>query len=184
MLSLPKQIRDDAHNTAYVCSSSFAVYTLHTYAGFIPAPGSMAEKLSEYLARPSRDTASTTDTDCSHIKEQPQLKEGGTEAWLTLLGSFLVYYSSYGALNSFGFFQDYYQNDFLRSTSPSTISFVGTLQIALMNCLATVSGAICDAHGVRVSPLPSIQECILTARLVPLLRFRSGNCYCIPRTLI
>jgi MCP family monocarboxylic acid transporter-like MFS transporter 10 len=113
----------------------------------------MAKKHAEYIASPRGDTTSTTNTECDNIKEQPSKEEGGFEAWLTLLGSLLVYYSSYGLLNSFGFFQNYYQNDFLKSTSPSTISFIGTLQIALTSSIATISGAICDAHGIRVSYL-------------------------------
>ncbi|KAF2003840.1 MFS general substrate transporter [Amniculicola lignicola CBS 123094] len=75
--------------------------------------------------------------------------EGGIEGWMTVAGSFLVYYSSFGIINSFGFFQDYYQTEFLKTTSPSTIAFIGTLQIALMNSLSSVSGALCDRHGIR-----------------------------------
>ncbi|KAF2705024.1 MFS general substrate transporter [Pleomassaria siparia CBS 279.74] len=74
-------------------------------------------------------------------------KEGGRAAWLTVLGSVLVYYSSFGIINSFGFFQAYYQTDFLASTPPSTIAFIGTLQIMLMNLLASVSGALADSYG-------------------------------------
>ncbi|KAF2681244.1 MFS general substrate transporter [Lentithecium fluviatile CBS 122367] len=109
----------------------------------------MAEKFSRDTICPRRDTNSTTDTKCTLVREQSRPKEGGKEAWLTVIGSFFVWYSSYGVINSFGFFQDYYQNDFLKSTAPSTISFIGTLQIALMNSLSTVSGAICDTHGIR-----------------------------------
>jgi MCP family monocarboxylic acid transporter-like MFS transporter 10 len=41
-------------------------------------------------------------------------REGGGEAWLTVVGSLLVYYSSFGIMNSFGFFQDYYSRETLR----------------------------------------------------------------------
>ena len=77
-------------------------------------------------------------------------EEGSREAWLTVAGSFLVYYSSYGIINSFGFFQDFYQTDYLTTASPSTISIIGSLQIALMNVLSTLSGGVCDAHGIKV----------------------------------
>ena len=78
-------------------------------------------------------------------------REGGRAAWLTVTGSVLVYYSSFGIINSFGFFQEYYQQDFLRSIAPSTIAFIGTLQIMLMNVLASVSGTLVDIYGVKVS---------------------------------
>jgi MFS family permease len=68
-------------------------------------------------------------------------------------GSILVYYASFGVMNSFGFSQNYYSSDFLKQTSPSTIAFVGTLQMALMNFLAALSGALCDRYGVKVGTL-------------------------------
>lgn len=87
-----------------------------------------------------------TNLRCSYDKRE----EGSREAWLTVAGSFLVYYSSYGIINSFGFFQDFYQTDYLTTASPSTISIIGSLQIALMNVLSTLSGGVCDAHGIKV----------------------------------
>ena len=104
----------------------------------------MAEKLSSNLER--RPSESTTDTESCTLKEH----EGGCEAWLTVLGSILVYYASFGIMNSFGFFQDYYSKDFLKDTNASTIAFIGTLQMALMNLLAAISGALCDRYGVKV----------------------------------
>jgi hypothetical protein len=78
-------------------------------------------------------------------------REGNCAAWLTVVGSMLVYYSSFGIINSFGFFQDYYSHELLRNATPSIIAFVGTLQIMLMNVLASVSGALCDEYGVTAS---------------------------------
>jgi MCP family monocarboxylic acid transporter-like MFS transporter 10 len=101
----------------------------------------MVEKIKDQFARPRCNTTSTIDTDCSQ------------EAWLTVSGSFLVYYFSHGIINSFGFLQTYYQTEFLTSTRSSTISLIGTTQIALMGFLVTISGAICDAYGFRVSKL-------------------------------
>ncbi|KAF2034332.1 MFS general substrate transporter [Setomelanomma holmii] len=75
-------------------------------------------------------------------------REGGRAAWCTVAGSILVYYSSFGIMNSFGFFQDFYSQDFLKNTPTSTIAFCGTLQMFLMNSLAAISGALCDRYGV------------------------------------
>lgn len=92
-------------------------------------------------------TGSTTDSESYDLKRRP---EGGTEAWLTVLGSFLVYYASYGLVNSFGYFHSYHKTTFLSSTTSSTIAFIGTLQVFLMNTLASISGALCDSYGVKV----------------------------------
>jgi MCP family monocarboxylic acid transporter-like MFS transporter 10 len=105
----------------------------------------MSEKFHNSIERRASD--STADSETSLIKEE---REGGVAAWLTVVGSILVYCCSMGILNSFGFFNAYYSSTFLPETSTSTIAFIGTLQIALMNSLAAVSGALCDLYGIRV----------------------------------
>lgn len=105
----------------------------------------MAENVSSISHFHNEDTA---------VKGNRRKDEGGREAWLTVLGSFLVYYSSFGIINSFGFFQNYYQTEYLLNASPAQISIIGTLQMALMNVLSTVSGGICDEHGIRVRNPP------------------------------
>jgi MCP family monocarboxylic acid transporter-like MFS transporter 10 len=105
----------------------------------------MSEKFHNSIERRASD--STADSEACVIKEE---REGDVAAWLTVAGSILVYYSSMGILNSFGFFNTYYSNGFLENTPTSTIAFIGTLQIALMNSLAAVSGALCDLYGIRV----------------------------------
>jgi len=105
----------------------------------------MSEKISSCNERPPSNI--TIDLESS----KPKRREGGRAAWLTVFGSILVYYSSFGILNSFGFFQNYYTNDFLKNSPVSTIAFIGTVQMALMNSLAAVSGALCDRYGVKVS---------------------------------
>ncbi|KAF2655589.1 MFS general substrate transporter, partial [Lophiostoma macrostomum CBS 122681] len=74
---------------------------------------------------------------------------GGTKAWLTVFGSSLVYFSTFGIINSFGFFQELYQDDYLPATSPTTIAFIGTLQITLMNVLAAPAGSLFDNYGFK-----------------------------------
>ncbi|KAF2818719.1 MFS general substrate transporter [Ophiobolus disseminans] len=106
----------------------------------------MPEKMLNDVGR--RLTDSTVDTESGELKLKPDEGEGGRAAWLTVAGSILVYYSSFGVMNSFGFFQDYYTQDFLKDTPASTIAFCGTLQMFLMNSLAAVSGALCDRYGV------------------------------------
>ncbi|OJD29981.1 uncharacterized protein BKCO1_680003 [Diplodia corticola] len=79
----------------------------------------------------------------------PPPSEDNVRAWLTVLGSALVYFASFGFTNSFGFFQDYYQTDYLPEQPPSTIAFIGTLQISLMYVIAPVAGALSDIYGLK-----------------------------------
>lgn len=100
-------------------------------------------------------TVANTDDFGKIAQEEPnelhdRKKEGGAEAWLTVAGSALVYFASFGFINSFGFFQDYYQLDFLSNYAPSTIAFIGTLQITLMYVMGPVAGALFDAFGLKV----------------------------------
>ncbi|KAJ3949583.1 uncharacterized protein N0V96_000704 [Colletotrichum fioriniae] len=75
--------------------------------------------------------------------------EGGTQAWLAVAGSFLVYFASFGVVNSFGFFQTFYQQEYLKNYSPTAISFIGTLQITLMYLSGAVAGALFDLYGPK-----------------------------------
>lgn len=76
--------------------------------------------------------------------------EGGIHAWLTVAGSALVYFASFGFINSFGFFQDYYHLSFLKHYAPSTVAFIGTIQITLLYLIGLVAGALFDALGLKV----------------------------------
>lgn len=87
--------------------------------------------------------AATTSTDT-------EPKEGGLRAWLTVLGSALVYFASFGFMNSFGYFQGFYETEYLRTYSSSTIAFIGTLQISLMYFVGPIVGALFDSHGLKV----------------------------------
>ncbi|GME35071.1 Major facilitator superfamily [Neofusicoccum parvum] len=82
-------------------------------------------------------------------EELEPLSDGSVQGWLTVLGSALVYFASFGFTNSFGFFQDYYQTHYLPDTPPSTIAFIGTLQTSLMYVVGPIAGALFDAYGLR-----------------------------------
>lgn len=58
--------------------------------------------------------------------------DGGTWAWLCVLGAWCTSFCSFGWLNSIGAFQEYYQTGPLRDYSPSTISWIPSLQIFFM----------------------------------------------------
>ncbi|KAB2571922.1 Aspyridones efflux protein apdF [Lasiodiplodia theobromae] len=95
-----------------------------------------------------RDAAATDAVDDAVIEEK-EPEEGGLRAWLTVVGSALVYFASFGFMNSFGYFQDFYQDDYLANYSSSTIAFIGTLQISLMYVVGPVAGALFDAYGLK-----------------------------------
>ncbi|KAF1960694.1 MFS general substrate transporter [Byssothecium circinans] len=71
-------------------------------------------------------------------------------AWLTVLGSSLIYFASFGIISSFGFFQVYYRKHLPSSVPDLAISFIGTIQITLMNVLAAPAGSLYDWYGAKV----------------------------------
>lgn len=85
-------------------------------------------------------------------------------AWFTVAGSFLVYFVSFGYMNSFGYFQDYYIQNDLAEFSPSIISLIGSMQLGLMLLVGPVSGTLFDAYGIKwlylVAATGSIVSCI------------------------
>lgn len=105
----------------------------------------MDEKMISNLDR--RPSYGTTDTESC----KPRQQEGDYIAWFTVIGSVLIYHAASCLMNSFGFFQNYYSKEFLHHTPAATIAFIGTLQMSLSNIFASISGALCDRYGVRVS---------------------------------
>lgn len=95
-------------------------------------------------------------TDESSLETDVKEKDGGLQGWLTVAGSSLVYFSAFGIINSFGFFQDLYSNEYLTSTPAPTIAFIGTIQITLLNLLAAPAGSLFDYYGLKVGKMPLV----------------------------
>ncbi|KAI1463995.1 MFS general substrate transporter [Daldinia caldariorum] len=80
--------------------------------------------------------------------------DGGLTAWLQVLGAFVVMLSSWGLINSFGVYQTYYETSLLASSSSSSdISWIGSVQGALLNMGGLVSGPLFDAGHFRALTL-------------------------------
>ncbi|KIJ50363.1 hypothetical protein M422DRAFT_224689 [Sphaerobolus stellatus SS14] len=76
--------------------------------------------------------------------------EGGLHGWLAVLGSFLVYFTSFGVINSFGTFQVFYLDNYLSRYTATAIAFIGALQIALLYVEGIFIGPLFDALGVKL----------------------------------
>ncbi|KAK3673035.1 hypothetical protein LTR78_007146 [Recurvomyces mirabilis] len=82
----------------------------------------------------------------NNIKSVPN---GGLKAWLQVLGSFFVYWNAWGIINTFGVYQTYYETSLLSSSSPSDISWIGSVQATLLMLTGTLAGPLYDAGYVR-----------------------------------
>lgn len=77
------------------------------------------------------------------------IPNGGTEAWLQVLGSWASLLATWGLVNSYGVFQTYYETDLLPNESSSSISWIGSVQACLLMVVGVVAGPLYDAGYFR-----------------------------------
>ncbi|RAH66743.1 major facilitator superfamily protein [Aspergillus aculeatinus CBS 121060] len=70
---------------------------------------------------------------------------GGCRAWLQVVGSFFLFFNTWGLINSYGVFETFYEETLLQGTPSSTISWIGSLQSFLIMFLGVLTGPIYDA---------------------------------------
>lgn len=75
--------------------------------------------------------------------------DGGIEAWLVVLGGWCALFCSFGWINCIGIFQTYYQRNTLRNLSPSTISWISSMETFCMFAGGPVFGKLFDNYGPR-----------------------------------
>ncbi|KAK7693169.1 hypothetical protein QCA50_002735 [Cerrena zonata] len=71
---------------------------------------------------------------------QPAFPEGGLQAWLTVLGAWLVQFCAFGYTQSFGVFQEFYLRGFLSNKTASEISWIGSIQVLLVLSTGFLTG--------------------------------------------
>ncbi|RMZ17520.1 hypothetical protein D0860_00395 [Hortaea werneckii] len=69
---------------------------------------------------------------------------GGLTAWLQVVGSWMLFFNTWGILNTFGVFQTYYESGELFSTSSSNISWIGSIQALMVLLVGAVVGPVYD----------------------------------------
>ncbi|GAP84976.2 putative mfs mcp solute carrier family 16 (monocarboxylic acid transporters) member 10 [Rosellinia necatrix] len=75
--------------------------------------------------------------------EPPPPPDGGLKAWTQVAMGFFALFSTWGYANSFGSFQEYYTQTLPQS--PSTISWIGGVQVFLSLTVGVFSGRLLDA---------------------------------------
>ncbi|KAF1814751.1 MFS general substrate transporter [Eremomyces bilateralis CBS 781.70] len=77
------------------------------------------------------------------------IPNGGLRAWCQVAGSFFLFFNTWGIINSFGVFQAFYTTDFLKSMTPSTIAWIGSIQAFLLLMVGALTGPLYDAGYFR-----------------------------------
>ncbi|KAF2203387.1 MFS general substrate transporter [Delitschia confertaspora ATCC 74209] len=83
------------------------------------------------------------------VNNTSSIPNGGLKAWLQVLGSFFLFFNSWGVVNTFGSYQTYYETVLLTSSSPSSISWIGSIQAFLLMMVGAITGPIYDAGYFR-----------------------------------
>ncbi|KAF8633772.1 hypothetical protein AX15_001278 [Amanita polypyramis BW_CC] len=93
---------------------------------------------------PISDATSSTAGDTGGVPSRP---EGGFRANITVLGSFIALFCTFGQINAFGTYQSWYSTHQLKHMSPSAVSWIGTLQLWVFFFLGGFIGPLFDAYG-------------------------------------
>lgn len=89
----------------------------------------------------------------STFRDEPP-PDGGLKAWLQVVAGHLTLICVWGYLNSWGLFQAYYVSEY--NLPASTVSWVVSIQIFMINLLASFSGRLFDAGYYRPTVLCGI----------------------------
>ncbi|KIX04723.1 uncharacterized protein Z518_05593 [Rhinocladiella mackenziei CBS 650.93] len=101
--------------------------------------------ISHSPPEPVNITSSTT-----NVADDPgPPPNGGLYAWLQVMGSFFLFFNSWGTVNAFGVFQTYYENNPLWHEPPSNISWIGSIQAFLLLLIGVITGPAYDAGYFR-----------------------------------
>ncbi|KAL4898249.1 major facilitator superfamily domain-containing protein [Aspergillus ambiguus] len=73
----------------------------------------------------------------------------GLLAWLQVIGSFFLFFNSWGVINTWGAFQTYYEQNLLSNMTSSSIAWIGSLQSFLLMLFGVVTGPLFDAGYFR-----------------------------------
>ncbi|KAL4875693.1 major facilitator superfamily domain-containing protein [Aspergillus karnatakaensis] len=74
---------------------------------------------------------------------------GGLLAWLHVAGGFMLFFNTWGMLNTFGVFQTYYESGALFERSSSDISWIGSIQATMLLLVGFFTGPIYDRGHLR-----------------------------------
>ncbi|KAF2274071.1 MFS general substrate transporter [Westerdykella ornata] len=83
------------------------------------------------------------------VNNVSSIPNGGLRAWLQVLGAFFLFFNSWGIINTFGSYQAYYETSLLKDSSPSSISWIGSIQAFLLMMVGALTGPIYDAGYFR-----------------------------------
>ncbi|CAA7271138.1 unnamed protein product [Cyclocybe aegerita] len=102
----------------------------------------------------------------SPVQGDGEFPDGGLKAWLIVCGAMCNTLATFGYVNSWGIFQNYYQETLLSSSPPSSIAWIGSIQYALVFLPGLVVGRFFDLGYFRSIFLTSSAILVVATFLV------------------
>ncbi|KAI9760174.1 MAG: hypothetical protein M1840_002591 [Geoglossum simile] len=112
------------------------------------SPSLNGEELQAIASAASRPPPPPTPT-AAPAPPPPPPPNGGMTAWLQVLGAHFLFFNSWGIVNAFGAYQAFYQTDLLHTSTPSEISWIGTVQGFIMIVIGVITGPLYDLGYLR-----------------------------------
>ncbi|KAJ7152975.1 MFS general substrate transporter [Mycena filopes] len=79
--------------------------------------------------------------------QEIDIPDGGSVAWRTIFGAWLVMLSTFGYVFAFGVQEDFYVRVYLTNHTPSSIGWIASFQLTMPFLLAPIAGKIFDSGG-------------------------------------
>ncbi|EIW84681.1 MFS general substrate transporter [Coniophora puteana RWD-64-598 SS2] len=117
--------------------------------------------------QPSFDMAEKTEEARVEAKEEGireqygEPPDGGMKAYLVLLSTVLCTFTTFGFVNAWGIFQDYYEATLLKDENPSNIAWIGSIQYSLVFFPGLVTGRLFDLGFFKIPFF--VASCVLVA---------------------
>lgn len=99
---------------------------------------------SEGVQIPGEKRDPVTTEESSSPEDANEYPDGGTRAWLVVLGAMCSTFSTFGLVNSWGVFQAYYEINTLKDSNPSSIAWIGSIQYSLVTLPGIITGRLFD----------------------------------------
>ncbi|KAJ5587825.1 uncharacterized protein N7459_003590 [Penicillium hispanicum] len=111
-------------------------------------------KEERLMDRDNHDNTFATDEKPPIPPEAPSIPgpppNGGLVAWLQVAAGFMLFFNTWGMINTFAVFQTYYESGELFEASSSNISWIGSIQCFLLQLTGLVAGPIYDRGHLRL----------------------------------
>ncbi|KAF7310195.1 Monocarboxylate permease-like protein [Mycena indigotica] len=140
-------VDDDTMSWQHCGSSDYHAHASSPFASQHSLDSKAATSLGHLTLASTVWNASGSST--AHLNRTPKFPEGGRKGYLAVFGGFMALFCTFGQMNTFGTFQAWYTEHQLRHLPPSTIAWIGSLQLWVFFLSGGPIGKIFDAYGPR-----------------------------------